>query len=523
MLKDMAIGLSLANLCFLRVWSEILTYTGAYTYWMKVPPTPAELSAAIFDVILLGCFLGLGVHFLRARFGEAAMKWVRRLFLVSLVIPINAIRAVVSQAVPDWDFLRSGMLLVLGSKGTMVLLLGIAVTGFTAILLWDRPLSRGVCAVLLMLSPFVPVVMLQAAWAAVKYDASAFRDEPPVPLLPVKPDARRVMWIIFDEMDQRLTFIDRDPSLQLPEVDRFRSEALYAAHAQPPGPETPVSMPGYVVGRMVRQSYPSSANRLWLSYTGEGFVPWDQQPNIFQKVRQAGFNSAIVGWYHAYCRVIGKDVSSCQWWPLAMQYNSFGGAAASERTLETVGAVMPNVARSVVETNLFSPFGQSLPTLAHIRTYQAMLARAEQVVVDRHFQFALIHLPVPHAPHTYNRQTGEFSRKNSPVSAYLDSLALVDRTLGELRRKMEDAGVWESTTVLVSSDHSYRVSEVLDGKWDSRIPFLLKLAGRSGGQTLDQEFNTIISGELLLAILEGEVQTAQEAANWIKDHSELKS
>jgi hypothetical protein len=51
----------------------------------------------------------------------------------------------------------------------------------------------------------------------------------------------------------------------------------------------------------------------------------------------------------------------------------------------------------------------------------------------------------------------------------------------------------------------------------------LKLAGRSGGQTFDQEFNTIISGELLLAILEGEVQTAQEAANWIKDHSGLKS
>jgi arylsulfatase A-like enzyme len=184
---------------------------------------------------------------------------------------------------------------------------------------------------------------------------------------------------------------------------------------------------------------------------------------------------------------------------------------------------MPNVARSVVETNLFSPFGQSLPTVAHIRTYQAMLARAEQVVADRNFQFALIHLPVPHAPHTYNRQTGEFSRKNSPVSAYVDSLALVDRTLGELRKRMEGAGVWDSTTVLVSSDHSYRVSEVLDGKWDSRIPFLLKLAGRSEGQTLDQEFNTIISGELLLAILKGEVQTAQEAANWIKDHSGLKS
>jgi hypothetical protein len=365
--------------------------------------------------------------------------------------------------------------------------------------------------------------MLQAAWAAAKYDDKAFRDEPPARLLPVKPDTRRVIWIIFDEMDYRLTFIDRDPTLQLPEIDRFRSESVYATHAQPPGPETPVSMPGYVVGRMVHRSYPSSPNTLWLSYAGDEFVRWDNEPNIFRKVRDAGFNSAIVGWYHPYCRVMGNKVSSCQWWPLAMQYNSFGGVAASENSPETIPSVMPNVARSVVETNLFSPFGQSLPTLAHVRTYQAMVARAGEVVADRNFQFALIHLPVPHAPHTYNRQTGEFNRKNSPVNAYVDSLALADCTWSELRRKMESAGLWDSTTVLVSSDHSYRVSEALDGKWDPRIPFLLKLAGHSSGRTLDQEFNTIISGELLLAILKGEVQTAEDATKWIKDHWVLKS
>jgi hypothetical protein len=156
MSKDLAIGLSLANLCFLRVWTEMLTYTWAYTYWMKVPPTRVELVAAILDVILLGCVLGLGVHFTRGRFGKTGMKWVRRLFIVSLIIPINAIRAVVTQAVPDWDFLRSGMLVTLGSKGTILLLLGFAVVGITLILLWGRPLSHAVSIILLILSPFVP-------------------------------------------------------------------------------------------------------------------------------------------------------------------------------------------------------------------------------------------------------------------------------------------------------------------------------------------------------------------------------
>src|ERR1700680_1824171 len=103
--RDLAIGLSLVNLCFLRVWTEMLTYTVGYSYWMKVPPTPIELAGAILDVLLIGCALGLSVHFLRARFGESAMKWVRRLFLLSLAIPLNAIRAVVAKVFVEWDFL----------------------------------------------------------------------------------------------------------------------------------------------------------------------------------------------------------------------------------------------------------------------------------------------------------------------------------------------------------------------------------------------------------------------------------
>ena len=39
---------------------------------------------------------------------------------------------------------------------------------------------------------------------------------------------------------------------------------------------------------------------------------------------------------------------------------------------------------------------------------------------------------------------------------YLDNLALADRILGELRQAMEQAGTWDSTTILISSDHWWR-------------------------------------------------------------------
>ncbi|HMC60324.1 MAG TPA: sulfatase-like hydrolase/transferase, partial [Candidatus Solibacter sp.] len=124
-------------------------------------------------------------------------------------------------------------------------------------------------------------------------------------------------------------------------------------------------------------------------------------------------------------------------------------------------------------------------------------------------------LPIPHAPHAYDRRTGRFTLKNSPIRGYIDSLALLDRTLGEIRRSMEAAGTWDKTTVLMTSDHPYREAEQLDGKSDPRIPFLLKLASQKEGRLYSQPFNAILTGDFLLAVLKGEVSDAAGAVGWL--------
>jgi arylsulfatase A-like enzyme len=128
---------------------------------------------------------------------------------------------------------------------------------------------------------------------------------------------------------------------------------------------------------------------------------------------------------------------------MAMQYNSMGDIFAE---------LIPNQARSVLETSLF-------------------------VVADKSIGLALLNLPVPPAPHVYDRKPRQFTCKNSSTNAYVDSLALMDRTFGQLRHSMESAGKWENTRLVVSSDHGYRQAQVPDGKKDSRIPFLTILRG----------------------------------------------
>ena len=50
-------ALSFANLCYLRVWSELLTYRRWDTYLMATPPKPVEYYALIANVLLAAVLL----------------------------------------------------------------------------------------------------------------------------------------------------------------------------------------------------------------------------------------------------------------------------------------------------------------------------------------------------------------------------------------------------------------------------------------------------------------------------------
>ena len=55
----------------------------------------------------------------------------------------------------------------------------------------------------------------------------------------------------------------------------------------------------------------------------------------------------------------------------------------------------------------------------------------------------------------------------------------------------------------------------LDGKSDSRIPYILKLASQKDGVTYTQEFNTVLTADLLLGVLRGEIGDPASAVAWL--------
>jgi hypothetical protein len=241
-------------------------------------------------------------------------------------------------------------------------------------------------------------------------------------------------------------------------------------------------------------------------------------PNLFSRVHEQGFNVGVAGWYFSYCDQFRASLASCAAWERSTDRNSMG---------QGVFEIARNQGRILLEAEFRSPFGQLLATSAHAQVFRQWLPAAERTVADPGLSLAFLHVPVPHEPFFYDRSTGRDDLGNTfrgglmglKYARFLDALELMDHTFGELRSAMERSGTWETTTVIATSDHPYAMRERVDGRpLNPRVPFLVKLAGQHEGLDYTGHFKTIHTGDLILAILHGEVSRTEDLVRWMDAH-----
>ena len=496
----MAIGLSFANLASFQRWKPMLSYSQSDAYFMKLPPAPAEYWAAIVSVLLLGGIFSLITLFVsRIRAGwllrVARSVWLLLLLKIALVF-----------AAP----LRS-LLVQLFGEYRLPLLSVACVLLVLAFGLWPVKIFPWAMYGLLVFSPFVLVTVGEACWRAIRYDPAAFLDKATAQPFPSDPSGPRVVWLVFDEMDQRLIFDDRAAGLQLPEIDHVRGVSVYASRAYPPGGSTSNSIPSLILGKRVLARRPAGPSDLLLSDNGTATdAGWSGQADVFSSVRALGLNAAVVGWYHPYCRVLTADLTQCHWVEMEEWVNVTGRTFA-QSLLNQLGMIV------------YLPHAQSLAMQERVRRRSELLSAAMPMVQDRSIQLSFLHLHGAHVPYVYNRFERQFITNDPDGQGYnprnyLDGLALADRSLGRLRTAMEEAHLWDTTTVVLSSDHWYRKSQALDGKTDKRVPFLVKMAGQTAPVQCDTPFNTTLTQGLVMAILRKEVVSPQDVLTWLNLH-----
>ncbi|MBW2286564.1 MAG: sulfatase-like hydrolase/transferase [Deltaproteobacteria bacterium] len=522
---DLLVCLSLFNMLLLRIWAQLLpaVVNPANLYYMEEAPHRIHYPLVLWSLVAAAA---LATAF-AARARRSRRPWPRAVARGALVVlALAALNSLASQ-------LPSETLGVLaGSKGRLAeALLGITAAATLVATLWLRP--RWVYSAIEVFAiiglPFLLMTVGQAIWTFAGHEPGRFAggvltSDPPAALLPSRQSgAPRVVWIVFDELDQRALFTARHPGLELPEFDRLRAESFVALNAFAPARETRRSMASMLLGRQVSWALPSGPSTLPCTIEGGGEEEavddcWTQFPNLFQRVRESGANAGVSGWYHPYCRLFADALTACTWAGLPY-WNSPRVRDSFDQQWHEIVKPLPLASRWLRPGTRIR--------LAHRDAFERILAAALEMAPDPDLGFAMLHFPVPHHPDIYDPERESLSLTDR--RSYFDNLALADRTLGEVRTVMEAAGLWDASIVIVSSDHWWRA--IHRGDWgltpeeelvfaderDRRIPFLLKLANQHETSVYPRAFNTLLVHDLILDLLAGGGSTPASVADWLDE------
>jgi hypothetical protein len=361
-----------------------------------------------------------------------------------------------------------------------------------AAVLWGRMAARVASRAVLVMWPLFPLVVGYGVY--MRPEAGTFAEQRPAQEVSGGGGAR-VVWLIFDEFDQRVAFERRPAGLRLDNLDRLREVSIYARRAVPAGSKTLPAIAGLVTGRRVFEAVESGPRELEVTLEeGSRGPAWSGVPNLFSQVRAKGLRVGVVGWYHPYCRVVGEWADVCVWeecpsipenYVWAMR---FGGLHVLEKAWLLSGRQLR--AYPALGWVPLAPADWFAETEEQIRAATGtMLERlrgaALAAVGDDSLDFVYVHWPIPHLPGVTGR------------GGYLGNLELTDRMVGEVRLELEQRGLWERTMLLVSSDHPFRPEmwwremtvedrRAIGPQAAPYVPFLVKMPGTGGAAVWEE-------------------------------------
>lgn len=500
-LRDLGVALSLANLSYVRIWGEILGVTTPEAYFMSV--ANADVLAVMVNVLLLAAVF-LAATYVARGFGRAGRIAIITGFTAVIVVRLNDLGPTLSPGVLTVvDRWRDGKIL-----DALAPLLVLAIVA--ALIAWRPQRARRIAVgFVLALSPFVAVTFARGAWILLKVDPSETL-APEVPEIgePVRErDGPRVVVMLMDALSRYHAVDARPALLALPEFDRLRAESIDATQVEQIGWATKISVPAMITGLRVTDSDPADSDELLLTLASGRTQPWSEAPTLFSLADSLGGVAVIAGWYHPYCRMF-PQLDGCVTYPTRTIGSRGRETGFLKAVLDQQLALIPYVNLRIRQVDIV----------------EAQRAEALDAVTTGDRGLVFLHMIVPHTPWIWDETTDTYTVTRFEPDGYYGNIRLMDRILGELRAEMEAAGKWDSTAVLLLSDHVMRYRpKYLKEPDDRRVPFILKMPGATTGLRYERPLSAMITHDLVRDLLIGRVRSAAEAVAWLDARADARA
>jgi hypothetical protein len=319
---------------------------------------------------------------------------------------------------------------------------------------------------------------------------------------------QRIIWILFDELSYDQAFEHPAAGIRLPNFDRLRAESFSFSNLRPIGYETNRIIPSLLLGRQFEEFRGTTRGELWyFDKSQHRWRAYDPKETLFALAQSNGWNTGADGWYIPYCRVIGSVLNACYWTPNDIFPLEEYGASKDHSVLANAAAVPRQMLAGMTAQN-------TTAAEEHLAQHRSVMAHTAELIDDTRLNFVFLHLPVPHPPGIYDRQRHMLC----PGGTYLDNLVLADETLGALVREIDATPLAGQTTIIVSSDHSWRIpmwrpledwsaeeERASGGSFDDRPVLLIHLPGQQSGSDIHAATSEMIEHDVIAAMLRGEV------------------
>jgi hypothetical protein len=362
----------------------------------------------------------------------------------------------------------------------------------------------------------IPMLVV-AGFAHQPWDQEQFQKPLPVATTPHP----RVVWLLFDEMSYDQVFVHRFPGLELPNLDKLRGESVTFSDVEPDGFFTEDVIPSILLGQPIDDVRGTASG--WMMYRTAKQAPWQQfdgSRTLFADARRAGWTTGAIGEYNPYCRILKDELDFC-WMGLPPLPDHF---SRDKSTLENVAAPLAadwNRLFGHKASPMDAPSGSSpLDELSAVR-------EGDTLIGDHAIDLCFVHLPLPHPPGHYNRKTGRIG----PSGSYIDNLALSDRILGQMMAEIDASGAAERTTVILSSDHSWRVGlwrgsygwtkedELASGHghFDPQPMLMVRFPGETAAMTIGRPVPLLAIHDLVERMEAGAMGDPQQLEAWAEE------
>ena len=334
---------------------------------------------------------------------------------------------------------------------------------------------------------------------------------------------RRIIWILFDELSYDQTFDHQVSGIRLPNFDRLHKESVSFSDLKPTGYQTDLIIPSLFLGQRINRI--RSTIHGGLLYLDESQHRWrDYNPNatLFGLAQRNGWSPGIDGWVVPLCRILAPVLSACSWEPISvLPKEEFD--ASEEKSVLANALILPNRFLIALTNKTTTPADSHIAD-AHIQDYRDIMAHAQTLIDDGQARFIFLHLPLPHPPGIYDRTHHVLG----PGGTYLDNLVLADKTLGLLMQDIDATPSAGQTTVIVSSDHSWRVplwrhaehwsdeeEHASGGRFDDRPVLLIHFPGQKNGDDIDAALPELLEHDFIVDMLRGQMNSPENMASFL--------